>query len=173
MPRERYGNRNIERADHPRLQPPLAQDPPQYPTLPLEQASADDLDVTKPCSSSPPTPRARASSPRSSGTSARTSRRSITASTCSRTSSTAPPSSRAGNRCCPCSPRCATTRRTRTRRTRPSYVEVIWRLRELEHYIRCVTDLGKAFGGLLGPSARPGSRGCARSWRRSAGTRPT
>ena len=30
-------------------------------------------------------------------------------------------------------------------------VEVIWRLRELEHYIRCVTDLGKAFAGLPGP----------------------
>jgi len=29
-------------------------------------------------------------------------------------------------------------------------VEVIWRLRELEHYIRCVTDLGKAFAGLPG-----------------------
>jgi DNA mismatch repair protein MutS len=29
-------------------------------------------------------------------------------------------------------------------------IEVIWRLRELEHYIRCVTDLGKAFAGLPG-----------------------
>jgi DNA mismatch repair protein MutS len=29
-------------------------------------------------------------------------------------------------------------------------VEVIWRLRELEHYIRCVTDLGKTFSSLPG-----------------------
>jgi DNA mismatch repair protein MutS len=29
-------------------------------------------------------------------------------------------------------------------------IEVIWRLRELEHYIRCVTDLGQAFAGLPG-----------------------
>jgi DNA mismatch repair protein MutS len=29
-------------------------------------------------------------------------------------------------------------------------VEVIWRLRELEHYIRCVTDLNRAFSGLPG-----------------------
>jgi DNA mismatch repair protein MutS len=33
-------------------------------------------------------------------------------------------------------------------------VEVIWRLRELEHYIRCVTDLGKAFSGLPGLRSR-------------------
>jgi DNA mismatch repair protein MutS len=29
-------------------------------------------------------------------------------------------------------------------------IEVIWRLRELEHYIRCVTDLNHAFSGLPG-----------------------